>query len=796
MPDPGAIGEEGKDLTQIETLQLARDSNLQNTPFLLRNKLRSATRVVDALEKVKTATGEQTTISINKLHVECKIKRDRATRATVGWRFMVFFLLYAVVLTMQRNAVRGEAFTYGVFNYYINSKFYSPRTSRPDSFPNKFTTAGGCRGYLGEETPDGCWIPPGELKSFRDVVTMEDLWDWLQIHFVPKYYISEEYNGQTLAERDVMTINYRSKSMGGFRLTQKRMSPGSVTKKDLGGRCWSFNDGEIREFTPTCYDSLQLCQDGTCLFGAEDHNSFGTFLDPEKYKWKSYDVGSKQLGIKETGFIEFFPHTDVDEATKKMAEIKADRWLDRASQWLRIDVSYLNSNERLILVLRILFHMDNKGFIQPIVVSDVTQVVWYNFQNYLDIIRISLEFCVVFMWATQVWDIFKKVLKKRRQRKCSWGRALKAYQEDPSHSWVMDILLSMFFVIFIIWIIVVTDPLKGNINVNPQFMTWGSEGQPMFLTQVSNFERSYFLVNGVCCILFVLRMLQIAKVNPRFSLLSESLDAMKGRLFNFAIVMFILLIFFTVQAMVMFGDKLPVFNDFGYAFVAIVQILIGSGGSEPNEMRSRRGGGFGALLSVDYPQIKEVAPSSAWLFYYPFVFMMVFVVVNITIAIIGEAYVRVKRARDPNNPEFNLCPSEALAGKPTPILQQISRGLMRRFGRVLRKEKNVERQKADILTMILKLPQWIDRDCCSVGDLADVAGPLGFTRESIMWLTTRYPVVVNNEATLKQLLAKRTPPPPTVAQQLEHVTASVEELVNTQAGIHAKLDLLIRMATL
>jgi len=378
---------------------------------------------------------------------------------------------------------------------------------------------------------------------------------------------------------------------------------------------------------------------------------------------------------------------------------------------------------------------------------------------------------------------------------CTWRHALHLYTKDTNHSWVMDILLLMFFVIFILWIIVVLDPLKGNINVNTQYMTWG-DNQPLFLTQVSNFERSYFLVNGVCCILFVLRMLQIAKVNPRFSLLSESLDAMKGRLFNFAIVMFILLVFFTVQAMVMFGDKLPVFNDFGYAFVAVVQILIGSGGSEPNEARSRRGGGFGALRSVDYPQIKEVAPNSAWLFYYPFVFMMVFVVVNITIAIIGEAYVRVKRARDPNNPEFNLCPSEAVAGKPTPILQQISRGFMRRFGRILRKEKNVERKKEDILSMIVKLPTWIDRDCCSVGDLADVAGPLGFTRESVMWLTTRYPVVVNNEATLKLLLQKRTPPPPTALQQLEHVTASVEELVNTQAGIHAKLDLLIRMATL
>jgi hypothetical protein len=53
------------------------------------------------------------------------------------------------------------------------------------------------------------------------------------------------------------------------------------------------------------------------------------------------------------------------------------------------------------------------------------------------------------------------------------------------------------------------------------------------------------------------------QVNPRFSLLSESLDEMKLRLFNFAIVMFLLLAFFTMQAIIMFGDKLPVFSEFG-----------------------------------------------------------------------------------------------------------------------------------------------------------------------------------------------------------------------------------------
>ncbi len=49
---------------------------------------------------------------------------------------------------------------------------------------------------------------------------------------------------------------------------------------------------------------------------------------------------------------------------------------------------------------------------------------------------------------------------------------------------------------------------------------------------------------------------------------------------------------------------------------------------------------------------------------------------------------------------------------------------------------------------------------------------------------------------LAALLKQRTPPAPSIKQQLEHVAAQVEDLVNTQAGIHAKIDLLIRMATL
>jgi hypothetical protein len=479
----------------------------------------------------------------------------------------------------------------------------------------------------------------------------------------------------------------------------------------------------------------------------------------------------------------------------QLATIKNDRWLDKASQWLRFDVAYLNPNERLFLVLRIMLNMDNKGFINPVIASDVTPVRWYNFKNYLDILRLVLEISCFVGWAWQVWDLAKAVWNYKIRARISWKEALSGFWSTPENSWIVNLLIVNMFVVFILWFIVIADPLKNDIVVTPQSMSYKTLGTPLFLTQVANFERSYFIVNGLNCLLFVARILQVAKVNPRFSLLSESVDAMQGRLFNFAIVMFILLVFFTAQAMVMFGDKLAVFADFGYAFVTVVQMLMGAGTATIDEDISRRGGGFGALRAVDYPDIFKVSPWSAWLFYYPFVFMMVFVVVNITIAIIGEAYVRVKKQRNPDDPDFNLCPSEAVARKPIPIMVQIRRGTGRRIGRLFRKERNVERRKEDIITLCEKLPKWLDRDCCSVGDLADIAGPLGFTRESILWLTERYPVIINTRDILEDLLKQRTPAQPTVEQQVEHVTASVEELVNTQAGIHAKLDLLIKMAT-
>ena len=71
------------------------------------------------------------------------------------------------------------------------------------------------------------------------------------------------------------------------RWTLKRVVPGSMSTKDYSGRCWAFNDGTLRTLASECYDSLNFCQDGTCLFGREDRSSYGTFVNDSKYFWET-----------------------------------------------------------------------------------------------------------------------------------------------------------------------------------------------------------------------------------------------------------------------------------------------------------------------------------------------------------------------------------------------------------------------------------------------------------------------------------------------------------------------------
>jgi hypothetical protein len=74
----------------------------------------------------------------------------------------------------------------------------------------------------------------------------------------------------------------------------------------------------------------------------------------------------------------------------------------------------------------------------------------------------------------------------------------------------------------------------------------------------------------------------------------------------------------------------------------------------------------------------------AWIFYFPFILLMSFMLLNITVSIIGESYAIIRARLDPTEiDKFEGAPSELRKGEPTSVRYQLQKGLRRRMQHLL-----------------------------------------------------------------------------------------------------------------
>mmetsp|Transcript_51977 Transcript_51977/g.76084 ORF Transcript_51977/g.76084 Transcript_51977/m.76084 type:complete len:328 (-) Transcript_51977:1240-2223(-) len=324
------------------------------------------------------------------------------------------------------------------------------------------------------------------------------------------------------------------------------------------------------------------------------------------------------------------------------------------------------------------------------------------------------------------------------------------------------------------------------------------------------------MVHGVMILCFDARILGFARVNPRFSLLAETFDHMIPRLVNFALVLMMLLVMFSIEAMVMFGDKIPGFSTFG---ISLIECILMAFGSSAGKGKRRKGGGSGAILAVDFFVLSEAAPEVAWLFYYPFVFVIAFVVLNITVAIIGDSYSTIKKRQDPEDKDFfDGAPSERRAGKVTSLWHQLTAGFWRRVASLRGTQDSMSKESILAFCKSMKRDDTVDYHCSTIpeasnslsrhcSDADSVACDLEDENEKAecaarnemasdqktRWIAERYAVAINNEDDLTILLNERLPPPPTPVQLMSQFEVAVENIVSNQSKIHARVDYVISL---
>mmetsp|Transcript_10830 Transcript_10830/g.17005 ORF Transcript_10830/g.17005 Transcript_10830/m.17005 type:complete len:320 (-) Transcript_10830:116-1075(-) len=150
------------------------------------------------------------------------------------------------------------------------------------------------------------------------------------------------------------------------------------------------------------------------------------------------------------------------------------------------------------------------------------------------------------------------------------------------------------------------------------------EGQPPNFTGLALLSQAYFVLNGINVLLTLVRLLGYLRMNPNLSQLTDTLTLMLGDLAQFAVILITLLLAFMLMAHAMFGTVMPEFSSLQFSAINTFEFVLGSG---------------------DYWALNEADAVAAPIFYFPFVFVMIFVTLNITVAIIMDGYAAMQDSR-------------------------------------------------------------------------------------------------------------------------------------------------------
>ena len=175
----------------------------------------------------------------------------------------------------------------------------------------------------------------------------------------------------------------RNRLLSGFRMTQRRSK---------------INDCLLQQrfnaFFPFCYPNTY----GEGRDGAQDTSTFGPYFNTQKYKYTSFSYPG---GDSDSGFVVNF-NADAATALKQVAELKADRWIDQSTRWVRVDMAMYNPSANLFSHVEFSVEFDNTGKLWP-----RTRVTTMKTEAYLnttrDYIQIVLEI-VLMIGASAMHD--------------------------------------------------------------------------------------------------------------------------------------------------------------------------------------------------------------------------------------------------------------------------------------------------------------------------------------------------------------------------------------------------------
>eukprot|EP00052_Salpingoeca_macrocollata_P023855 m.211336 g.211336 ORF g.211336 m.211336 type:complete len:752 (-) comp22127_c0_seq2:42-2297(-) len=488
---------------------------------------------------------------------------------------------------------------------------------------------------------------PLDSRNFLSIKNISDSWRYMEGPMLYALFPEYLYNGDAVPDDDLGHILLESKLLGLPRLRQLVVTSDSCTVPS-----------DFRSTIDECYASYTTGAEYRSALPATATVIADT-ADAFVYRSESDLQGSSYTGWISTygggGFTQLLPQ-NYSEAQLILANLKENTWLTRGTRVLFVDFTVYNVNINLFSIVRLVMEFPGTGgavlssrFLTMQLLTLDTP--WERF----------LTACQVFFVIFVVYYTGEEVMEMSHQK---W--------EYFKHFWSwVDLVILVFSYIcigFSIWQHrEVSDTIERLLATSQQYANFETLGY---------WTMEFYVLVGITVFLTWLKVFRYLSFNKTMQQLSLTLGRCSKDIVGFSVMFFVVFFSYAQLGYLVFGSTVPDFRTFGFSTFTLFRIMLGDFD-------------FSAMQAAN----RVVGP----LFFVSYVVLVFFILFNMFIAIVNDAYSTVKHELKNTQSEFELKTLFSNAWAAALVKLNIRRGLVSDIKRTLQEnqEKHEEMKLND-----------------------------------------------------------------------------------------------------
>eukprot|EP00741_Cyanophora_paradoxa_P021290 tig00021348_g20550.t1 len=451
----------------------------------------------------------------------------------------------------------------------------------------------------------------GARVSWDSVVTIEDLWGYLQGPFLESMFVESWYPGSLLSPEDRGFVYYQHRLLGRVRLRQLRIRDDScaVPGEFLGA------EGTLGK----CYGEWGPSTEDRRPFGAGPAFEYSPGTAPPLGAAHIPGVVPGRLGGG--GFVADLP-TDLAAARALLADLRANRWVDWQTYAVLAEFNLYNANVGLAGVARLAFYMPSTGAIRPSLQFTTMRLrrAYSAFDALYAILALTVALVALYYVALEV-------LAARRLRL--------AYLANPSNYYACFMHAVMLAVIVYRCVF---EYLVYAIDWRPQDETY------VDLSYAADVYGAFADLIAVVLVLAWLKTLIFIRLFPVVGPIVQAIfnTFVSPPVLTFSAVYGIVIVAFSLAMHVAFGSSVYIFRTLEWSLLTMFRITFGD-------------------FTQDMEALQQAGSVAGPLLLAAFVTAATLVLINLFIAIFTESY---RRAQGMRVGQWNQSVSELMQREP------------------------------------------------------------------------------------------------------------------------------------